>query len=303
MNKLISIFAIAVYLNATVYFGEGSGDTYEEAKKRALEDVASKISVIIDSKMERSSSLINDDYEKRFKEYMVQKTNVELQDYEIVARKEKDGKFWVKVRYDNAPSLDRFASKTPYTKEQIKESIKRDFGKSLGLELVRKDKQWYIKYKDILQKLDKKDFYTFFKTTKNRDLKFSLHKKSNLLYDGEKFSFLVSSTKDGYVTIFDVYEDGTVSILAKNLKVERKKSLTFPNRDSQNILEASLLQSQKETFDMYIALFSKKKMLFDEFVDAYEDILDEELYKNFDELIELLKDKNYSSIKVIIRPR
>jgi hypothetical protein len=79
--------------------------------------------------------------------------------------------------------------------------------------------------------------------------------------------------------------------------------LIFPDEDSDSVLEASLLQNQKETFDMYVVLFTKKKRNFDEFIDAYDDVVDEELYKNFDELINLIYNKTYATIKVIIRPR
>jgi hypothetical protein len=304
LKKIILLFITILYLNATVYYGEGSGKSYAEAKRKALEDVASQISVVIDSKIEETQSVKNDKYHKNFKVHSIQKTKVKLEDYEIVEKRKENNQFFVKIKYDNIPSLDKFASKTPYTKEQIKNFIKKDFGKSLGLELVRKDKKWYIKYKDILQKLDKKDFYLFFKTTNRKDLKISLYnKRRNVLYNGDEFSFLIKSAKSGYITIFDVYEDGTVSILAKNLKINKKRKLIFPDENFDSVLEASLLQNQKETFDMYVVIFTKKKRNFDEFISAYEDVVDEELYKNFDELINLIYNKTYATIKVIIRPR
>ncbi len=304
MKKIILLFITILYLNATIYYGEGSGNSYAEAKRKALEDVASQISVVIDSKIEETQSAENNKYKKNFKVHSIQKTKVNLEDYEIVEKIKKDNQFFVKIKYDNIPSLDKFASKTPYTKEQIKNGIKKDFAKSLGLELVRKNRKWYIKYKNILQKLDKKDFYFFFKTTNRKDLKISLYnKRRNILHNGDEFSFLIKSAKSGYITIFDVYEDGTVSILAKNLKIDKKRKLIFPDEDSDSVLEASLLQNQKETFDMYVVLFTKKKRNFDEFISAYDDVVDEELYKNFDELINLIYNKTYATIKVIIRPR
>jgi hypothetical protein len=304
LKKIILLFITILYLNATIYYGEGSGNSYAEAKRKALEDVASQISVVIDSKIEETQSVKNDKYHKNFKVHSIQKTKVNLEDYEIVEKRKENNQFFVKIKYDNIPSLDKFASKTPYTKEQIKNGIKKDFGKSLGLELVRKNRKWYIKYKNILQKLDKKDFYLFFKTTNRKDLKISLYnKRRNILHNGDEFSFLIKSAKSGYITIFDVYEDGTVSILAKNLKIDKKRKLIFPDEDSDSVLEASLLQNQKETFDMYVVLFTKKKRNFDEFISAYDDVVDEELYKNFDELINLIYNKTYATIKVIIRPR
>jgi hypothetical protein len=304
LKKIILLFITILYLNATIYYGEGSGNSYAEAKRKALEDIASQISVVIDSKIEETQSAENNKYKKNFKVHSIQKVKVNLEDYEIVEKRRENNKFFVKIKYDNIPSLDKFASKTPYTKQQIKNFIKKDFGKSLGLELVRKDKKWYIKYKDILQKLDKKDFYLFFKTTNRKDLKISLYNnRRNILHNGDEFSFLIKSAKSGYITIFDVYEDGTVSILAKNLKIDKKTKLIFPDENFDSVLEASLLKNQKETFDMYVVLFTKKKRNFDEFISAYDDVVDEELYKNFDELINLIYNKTYATIKVIIRPR
>ena len=44
-------------------------------------------------------------------------------------------------------------------------------------------------------------------------------------------------------------------------------------------------------------------MKFDSFAYADDELISEEKYKNFDELIEFLDDKIYTTLKVVTKPR
>ena len=53
---------------------------------------------------------------------------------------------------------------------------------------------------------------------------------------------------------------------------------------------------------MYVVIYSDKKLIFNRFAVASDDIIDDERYKNFDELIESLDGKEYATLKVITKP-
>ena len=118
-----------------------------------------------------------------------------------------------------------------------------------------------------------------------------------------KFFFKVKSTKKGFVSILSIYEDGTVSTLVRNIPINKNKLENIPDEEYESIPEAGLMQRGIETYDLYVAVYSDEKLHFDSFAYADEKLIDEEKYKNFDELIEFLNDKTYSTLKVVTKPR
>ncbi len=77
----------------------------------------------------------------------------------------------------------------------------------------------------------------------------------------------------------------------------------IPDIDFEMIPQAGLMQENVETYDLYVAIFSKNKINFDQFAYADSELISEEKYKNFDELIEILDDKIYATIKIVTKPK
>ena len=292
-----------ITLNATVYTGQGNGSTQSEAKQNALKDISEQISVSIDTETKQDKKLIDGKYSKDIVISTSQSSNTNIVGYELISMNFKDGIYTTKLQYENIPSLDKFAKKVPYSKKDILKSIKKDFGYSLGMELIRKDKKWYIKYKDDMQILDNKDFARFFKTTPNENLIINTNKRNNILYEDDEFYFELTSSKKGYISILTVYEDGTVSVMMKNIKVEANTKENLPDKDFEAIPQAGLLEKGKDTFDMYVAVLSPKKLILDQFAVADGEQVEDERYKNFDQLIEFLNDKKYITLKVVTKHR
>jgi len=148
--KTFLIFLITTtILNATVYTGQANGSTQSEAKQNALKDISEQISVSIDTETKQDKKLIDGKYSQDIVISTSQSSNTNIVGYELISMNFKDGIYTIKLQYENIPSLDKFAKKVPYSKKDILKSIKKDFGYSLGKELIRKDKKWYIKYKDF----------------------------------------------------------------------------------------------------------------------------------------------------------
>jgi len=105
------------------------------------------------------------------------------------------------------------------------------------------------------------------------------------------------------VTLFDIYEDGTVGIIAKNLTISKDKKIEFPDEKSDMLFEASILEEGKDTFDLYTLIYSKKPLILDRFAMSESELIKDERYKNFDELIELLDGFEYSSLKVVTKAK
>jgi hypothetical protein len=303
---------------ANTYLGYGSGSSENEAKQNALLDISGQISTVVKSEYKGDKKLIDGTYTKDISEQTSQKTNSCLSDFEVL-KVENSDLWYVAIKYENRASIDKFIQKikalpTLSTTTQKKENsflsqtlIGKELQSALGFELdfklFRKDTLWYIKYEDTLQILSKKDFEKFFVTTQNPNLTLTTNKKNNILKDKESYHFMIDSKQDGYVTLLDTYEDGTIGIIAKNLTISKDKEIQFPEVSSDVLFEASILEEGKDTFDLYTLIYSKKPLILDRFAMSESELIKDERYKNFDELIELLDGALYSSLKVVTKAK
>ena len=125
----------------------------------------------------------------------------------------------------------------------------------------------------------------------------------SVLYEGDFFHFDVQVQKAGYVTILTVYEDGTVSTLLRNIKLNANTKEQIPDKDFESELQAGLMQKGRQTYDLYVALWHEKRRHFDSFATADEKLITDERYKNFDTLIKMLDTEIFSTLKVVTKPR
>ncbi|MDA7817615.1 LPP20 family lipoprotein [Sulfurimonas sp.] len=302
--------------NSSVYIGYASATSEAKAKQEALSDIVSQISVNVSTSMDLNQQVVNGESVnvEEFKSH--QDSSASLSDYKLLKSEFDDGKYYVAIAYENIPSFDKFVKKlvayeikkdekqNSYTSQTLMaKKLNSSLAKKIDFSLLRKDKKWFIKYKKTLQALDKKDFARFFVSKSSKNISINTNKKNNILYEGDMFYFKVKSSKKGFVTIFSVYEDGTVSTLVRNIHVNAKKVQNIPDKDYETVAQAGLMQEGKETYDLYVALYSSKRLHFDSFAHADEELISEEKYKNFDELIEFVNNKEYATLKVVTKPR
>lgn len=301
---------------ANTYIGYGSGKSESEAKQKALSDITSQISVNIDYTMKSSTKLQGDKFSQAVSEKSALQSSATLNGAETVKIEFLDSKYFVAMSYENIPSIDKFVReiKSRYSLEDekqnsyiasssINKNLKKALNKNINFKLLRKDKKWFIQYNESLEPLDDRDFSNFFTSVSNEDISITTNKKNNILYDKDQFYFKVNSTQNGYVTIFSVYEDGTVSTLVRNIKIKRDKLENIPDEEFETIPEAGLIKDGVETYDLYVVLYTPKKITLDSFAHANDSLIEDERYKNFDSLIEFLNDKTYATLKVVTRPR
>lgn len=299
-----------------VYVGYGMGKSSKEARLAAFEDIASQISVHVKSSLQMQIRLSNDEMQKTSENKVSQETEAILNDYKILRSEYVDGNYYIALAYENIPALDKFVHKVKRggTPEKVQaknylhytlagKELKEAFGKDIDFYLLRKGRKWFVGYDTVLQVLDKRNFSKFFATVSNDALQVSTNKKDNILHDGDKFFFRVRSDKEGFVSILTVYEDGTVSSLMRNVPVEANKIENIPDAEFETVPEAGLMQKGVETYDLYVVIYSAKKLRFDRFAYADERLINEEKYKNFDQLLEFIHDKTYATLKVVTKPK
>ena len=299
--------------SSSYYVGYGQGKSEAEAKTAALHDIAKKISVTVNAEEHRFMNLDeNDRLSKGFDSETTQTSSVKIYGYEVLKLEYDDGSYFVALGYDNIPAIEKFnqkLSKIDTTEPEVinrylqHTPVAKAVNRKVGFLLKRQNDIWYMHYKDIMQPLDTKDFSHFFTTVDNPNLSIATNKRNDLLYNGDEFYFRIISKKSGYVTVFMVYEDGTTSTLIRNVPVKKNKMKNIPDKNFESVLQAGLIEKGVETFDLYVVVYSKNKKHFDNFARADEDLLSDERYKSFDELIELLNDVEFATLKVVTKPR
>ncbi len=302
--------------NASTYIGYGSAQSEAQAKQEALNDIASQISVNIESSLSQNIKEVDGKVSRVSEDAMKQSAQATLGDYTLLKVERSDGNYFVALSYENVHSLDKFVRKvklkgaveTAHPSGYLRNtSMARELQKALGKEidfsLLRKDAKWFIKHEEILQALDKKDFAKFFVSVPHATLTINTNKKNNILHDGETFHFEVSSDNGGFVSIVSVYEDGTVSTLVRNIPVKKETKEKIPDANFETMPEAGLMQKGVETYDLYVLIYSQTKLSFESFAYADSELISEEKYKNFDELIAFLEGKTYTTLKVVTKPR
>ena len=297
-----------------LFIGYGNGKSELEAKANARSDIASSISVSVDDTFSKQIKSKKGKFTKNINQNSLQKSKLTISDTKVVRIESHNGIYFVALQYENISSIDKFIKKLPnisksqtqneYIKHTIiNKKIKKILGKNINFSLARINENWFIKYKNITQILNKKDFEYFFKTIKNNDISIKLNKSKNTLFDKDKFYFKIKSKKDGFVSLLSVYEDGTVSILMKNIEIKKHIIQDLPDKEFEQIPTANLLTENTSTYDLHIAIFSKNELALDEFAYADAKVIKEEKHKNFDDLIQYLNNKTFSSIKVFTKPK
>jgi len=329
MNNIVSRFTLLLVLvlnlhaapswyhnlekkSGNFYIGYGQGSSEQSAKKEALNDISSQISVIIDSSLSSDMGVNDGKSYKNVQDKSSLRSYAQIQGYTVKKLEIDKGQYYIALSYENIPSIDKFNRKLSKVKTHMpvvlnsylsKTPISKELNKKLDFSLKRKDGLWYIKYKNIYQALDSHDFSNFFTSTTNKKLSITTSKANSIMHNGDTFFFKLLSKQDGYVTIFTVYEDGTVAKLMSNIVVRKNKLEHIPDEEFESVLQAGLIEEGKETFDLYVVVFSQTKKYYDRFASADEELIEDERYKNFDALISLIDTMDYVTLKLVTKPR
>ncbi len=287
--------------------GYGVAKTLSEAKKRAISDVTQKLYVSVKSSTELSVSDHNGDISKSSSTFLSTSSNATLSGIEFIEYDYSDGKWYVASSYDNSSievQLKKLLKKDIVNEKQnsylektsLIKKINSFIGYTLDYSVIRKDGLWQLNYSDIYLPLNQDDFYDLFVNSNSNKIKITANKKRYNVND--MIYFKISKNKKGYVSVLYVEHNGKVGVLLANKKTN--KSFTFPDLNSKDIF--NVVNPYKKTVqELYIAIYSNKKINLNKFEDVSQNTLDESNY-NFDKLIFKLKSYDFSSYIIKIKP-
>ena len=162
------------------------------------------------------------------------------------------------------------------------------------------NKRWYLHYKSILFPLSTQKFDAFFIDMPSA--KVELKSSQSTLVEGDGFNLYLKSHEVGYLTLFNVYEDGRVGVLFENRAVKEGESFLFPSQESKQEFVATLMTPTKATKDLYIAVLSRGRQELSAFEQQESMIIGEQEFR-FNEVIALCRDHACASIMLQTKPQ
>ena len=280
--------------------GYGQGKTIKEAESVAKEDIAQTLI----SKIDSTFTSISADAKSTNHSNLKITSKLNLQNVKSVKQEYMNNIFYIALKYKNLDLASRikttigeiectqnranfYLSQTPLVKK-----LTASIGCELDFKLDRRNEAWYLKHKEYLFLLSEQEFEELY--VSKTDDKFAFISNSKVLTDGDSFYFTFNSKQAGYITLLNVYENGIVTLLQPSLPIN--KTMHIPSKDSKNYFEAGLVKENIDTYDLYVAIFTKEPLDMSRFEYASEDLAESELAYKFDELIGLINRYNYSSI-------
>ena len=288
--------------------GYGQGATLKMAKANAKEEIAQTLMSKVESSITQYSSGVQtttkDEYKNKTESRLKIVSNLSLHNLVSLKKEQYGDDYFVALKYDNLDLAHRM-NKTIQDLE-CKNVLKPDYlslsplyknvtnslGCKLELHLDRRNKAWYLKHKEYLFLLSEDEFEELFFSKKNEHFTFNSNK--NVYYDGDDLFFNIQVKEQGYITLLTVYETGVVTLLQDSKPI--KKEMRVPSSESENTFVTGTLKKGENTYDLYVALYSKKPLSMSRFEYADDSLASRELDYKFDELLELLNNQEYATI-------
>ena len=302
MNRLnfIVILCLPIYLMATPDWfynistksyeivGYGIDNDLQTARDIAKGEISKTIKVKISSTTNINKSIEDGNYNKSQNSNLSTSSDATLQGIEIVKEENIDGKWYVSAIYDNRSLIQKINIKYPKYNLSSLQNLK-------NLKLVRKNNNWYLTIKNDLYLLNDNNFKDIFSNIDNKNIIFKSNKRTYKSQDSMIFNIVSKTT--GYISILYVEANGKVGVIFGNQNIDKK--IVYPKKNAQEQLIA--YNPTKTTItEQYICIYSKEKLDLREFENISDNLLDESNY-NFDKLLDIIKDKKFSSLKLKIR--
>lgn len=280
--------------------GLGEGKSLAEARAIAKEMIAQTLL----SRVESSFESVSTDEVSKSEAKLKVTSDLALQNLKTLQQSQQDGIFFVALSFKNLDFAQRVKEKlqlkTCQDEQQnnylAKTPLFYKLNKALGCKkdfrLVRQNQAWYLANQQQLFMLSTGELEELFISTVNKH--FSLLAPKKIFRNGESFHFEINASKQGYITLLNVYENGIVTLLQPSIKYQA--AMQLPPTEDQTEFEAGLLYEGQDTHDLYVAFLTPQPLDTSRFEHAHENLAESESTYKLDELLELMQKHSYTSL-------
>ncbi len=267
--------------NPNLIMAYGQGRSVDEAKRMALREIVESLQANISSRLQLTTEIDGNKVRIHGKSEINISANMTLENAQrnCFIQIAKDN-FMVAYQVDQRSSIEKLAQKITsshytikpkrYVFNGLKPLLSGQFVKVLleklnlnpgdgqeqryNVRLYRNLNGWYLAVGNINQRLYSADLPALLKWNKSGDITLHIISRDRQtrvysLHQGEEFTFNITSSQPGFVTLFNLYADGRVSQLLLSQKIEHRLSLP---KDAE--FEAILMEGNKTALDTYIAI-------------------------------------------------
>jgi len=321
-----SVFSVAVFADPPewyakqgltpeknyIYIGYGSGVTMAIAKQMAREDIANQLLVVVDSQMEIKKELSDGEFTSSAQQHTRQSTFAKLRNLSVVESTFADNTYFVSLKYENLSLPQYFLQKInltdcshqsqhPYLQHTpLFKSLNEKLPCLLDVRLVRKNRAWMLEYQNVLSQISPEMFTQLYVNAQAGDLR--VQPSATRVVEGNVFDVVINAKQSGFVSLFNVYADGVVSLLQENIPVDAGIDRPFPTEKDKFVFEAATLEKGKESIEMYIGLFSPSNKNYSRFKEAGIQIEKNDSQYQFHYLLNLMRDQAFSAVLIRILP-
>jgi LPP20 lipoprotein len=288
--------------------GYGEGGSAKEARAAAMEEIASRLKVRVDSSFESNTTVKNKEVSSAQQARLKVGSNIILYGAKKLEEGQMGGKWYAAYSYDNRPFAQRFVSKfgqkacagksnQPLEHSPLFAMLVGDLKCAPQIELARGDGVYKLVTGGDAMVIDEETLAATLFAHANPSVSITPSKAQVL--DGEDISLAVKSVTAGFVTIFDVYSDGRVSLMLGNYPQKANSAWKFPDSVMAG-KELSLSAEGANAMDMFVVVLSPTKLDISRFEHASATLASQAAY-NYDELLRLMKKYQAAStlVKVI----
>lgn len=293
--------------------GYGEGKTLEEARTKATKNIAQSIQTRILSESVFEEKLADRNYSQNARTRLQEKTDVVLSELTTVRKEYREGLWYLAVKVENLPFPKKMARRlgdyackqqrqNPYLSgTPLIQALNAELGCRPDVRLIRNHGLWYLSCDHTMLALSARDFERLFVSYTSEDL-FLGSTKTDLV-EGDVFSLTLKPKRKGFLSLLNVYQNGMVSVLVANKPVESNEEVAFPDPSGDVELVAGLARDGGATFDLYVCLFSRRKIDVSRIQSAGSQVSRDETDFKFDEVLALMKKYTFCTEWIRTRPR
>ena len=252
-----------VPLDTNLSYGFGQGRTYQQAKDAAYHDLAKSVENRVVSKTISSKSFENGELKKSAASHKESITSVVFRNNVTIINSEQlKNQFYVQVEYDPKSFAQKLADWLkqsqcqsdlhPYwTETTMLQNWVEQHQCLPNISIERFAGGWQLTNSSGHLVLPESQYNHLFFNHSAKSL--NIRSTKRRLTAGDNYFIRLEANQAGYLSLFQVYEDGSTGVLVENKQVINGDSIEFPDRKMYDGIEA-LLNEGQETYDTNIAL-------------------------------------------------
>lgn len=314
LKSIESITPPAWYLNLpknkNIIIGYGEGKSLQEAKANARNEIAKSINVTVSSNLTMNMTLKNKIFEENESSLIEEQASAKLKSLIVLKEEINEGKYFVALEYNNHSLIEKISSylkdkdvsamsnKNPLYKSNFSMKLKHTIGFVPNYNLNYKDGIFYVSINNEQFVLDENHIKFLF--SESISDKVSIQTKNRTIKNNDFFYINVVTSTSGYMNLFNIDENGKVSVMLDN-KFINKEKYTYPDQKLYNGLQATIIGDNMQIFENFIVVLCKDEKAWGIFDEISSDYNTNDEAVRFPVLYTLIKECAYSGLIVKIK--